>query len=233
MVRRPLPLATCTLLLAFGWVTAAFAEWSYADNPLPIWSVLPSEEQDMLLDGEETCEAAFQRHKALYRLRFPGAPALERGSEEERRFMYHLVHRPGRDGGASGIACMLGRRLRDEAESYRERTGRRVCSLTMPDIENRPHLRDYLRIARAAVVGDDRYYPLFLNGMGGRHGGEAYSLNKDIRAFLGARYDILAGTPFDENPASDDPPPERLAFVRKAALRGDLDAVLETTAPCE
>ena len=214
--------------------------WSFTDHPPPVTRGLPDDEhyrlypRDRLKD--EPCEALFARYKAIYATRHADAPDLPVGSPLERRFLRAALEENtdaslGIGSPGQGLMCVLMNRLAEAAARFHAETGRHVCSLQMAGLDGFPVLADYLALMREAAVSDDLYAVLYANLASSSITHPHVEYNDDLQAYLSERYDILLPSP--ERPPDDyGLPPQRRAFVQDAAERGDLQAVLDTTAPC-
>ena len=215
--------------------------WSFTDHPPPVTKELPDDEYDRLYPPDrpkdESCEALFARYKEIYATRHADAPVLPVGSSLERRFLRAALEENtdaslGTSSASQGLMCVLMNRLVAAAARFRAETGRHVCSLQMAGLDGFPALADYLAIMREAAASDDLYAVLYASLASSSIRQPHVTYNDDLRAYLFERYDILLPAP-ERSPDDHGLSPQRLAFVRDAAKRGDLQAVLDTTAPCE
>ena len=210
----------------------AVCDWSFDRNPFPRdltetqWAALGRFEE------EKTWERRFDVYKAIYLARYPRfAACLESDApgrvRNETALLDHLAQRFVNQPWTGALGWLVRDRLRAFATTRFEATGRIVCSFVLEDAADWPDLAAHLAVARRAIARGDDYF-----AMGLRVGifRAPLHLNPDLTLFIDLGVD---GADVDLLPEQAALPAERRDFVRAAERRGDLRAVLDTTAPCE
>lgn len=213
-------------------------DWSFKAHPFPTFQDMGAAERAILRPvtqgvgaSSEIWEERFDAFRRAYLHRYPAfAMCLdEEGasrSSGDILLLAHLVRRFEGEVWTTGLGWLVRDRLRTLAGQRFAKTGRNVCSFTLPDAEDWPELADHLALSRRAVARGDAFF-----AMGLRVGllRPPLHFNPDLTLYIDL---VIDETDSDLLPEQAALSAARRDAVRVAERRADLNAVLTTTPTC-